>query len=391
MVRVPGALVERLKQGPPFTSRLRSQKVTSQLGLALAVAFSICFLTGCLSHAIQHPPAWFFWPSRPVNLYRFTQGLHVATGFALVPLVSAKLWSVYPRFFEFPPVRNVAHALERLSIAVLVSAALFEIVTGILDVAHWYSPMPFAFIAAHYWTAWLVTGAILTHIAVKLPIVRRALCRPLNRSGDGAETREQRHGRRAFLGIVSGTAGVVTLATAGQTVRPLATVSVLGPRDPRRGPQRLPVNTPAAAAGVLGVIHDPRYQLELAGPTGTRKFTLEQLAALPQHTVDLPIACVEGWSAGATWTGVRIRDMVELAGGSVEAQVLVESLQRGSAYSASVLAPVHVADPLSLLALRVNGEVLDADHGYPCRLIAPNRPGVMQTKWVARVSVGSRP
>lgn len=383
MVRVPDALVARLKQGSPFTSKLRTEKVTSQLGLALAVAFAICFLTGYLSHAVQHPPEWFSWPSRPVNLYRFTQGLHVATGLALVPLVSAKLWSVYPKLFEFPPIRDAAHALERISIVVLISAALFEIVTGVLDVAHWYSPMPFAFIAAHYWTAWLVTGAIITHIAVKLPVVRRALRRP--------EDTAQRRRRRAFLGTVAATAGVVTLATVGQTVRPLATVSVLGPRDPRRGPQRLPVNTSAVAAGVLDVIRDPAYRMELVGPKGTRRLSLDELAALPQHSVSLPIACVEGWSADATWTGVRIRDLVELAGGSVEAQVLVESLQRGSAYSASVLAPVHVADPLSLLALRVNGEVLDADHGYPCRLIAPNRPGVMQTKWVARVSVGSQP
>ncbi|GAA2638716.1 molybdopterin-dependent oxidoreductase [Dactylosporangium fulvum] len=366
-----------------FSSKLRSERATSQLGLALAAAFAICFLTGLLSHAVQHPPQWFFWPSRPVNLYRVTQGLHVATGFAVVPLVSAKLWSVYPRFFVFPPVRNAAHALERLSVAVLVSAALFELVTGILDVAHWYSPMPFAFIAAHYWTAWLVTGAILTHIAVKLPVVRRSLT--------AVELPERRRDRRAFLGAVAATAGVVTLATVGQTVRPLATVSVLGPRDPRRGPQRLPVNTPAAAAGVLDLIADPGYRLELSGPAGTRRFTPAELAELPQHTVTLPIACVEGWSATAVWTGIRIRDLVELAGGSVEAQVLVESLQRDSAYSSSVIAPVHVADPLSLLALKVNGEVLDADHGYPCRIITASRPGVMQTKWVARIVVGDRP
>jgi len=41
----------------------------------------------------------------------------------------------------------------------------------------------------------------------------------------------------------------------------------------------------------------------------------------------------------------------------------------------------------ALLAMRVNGEDLALDHGYPLRLIAPNRPGVMQTKWVARVVV----
>ena len=39
------------------------------------------------------------------------------------------------------------------------------------------------------------------------------------------------------------------------------------------------------------------------------------------------------------------------------------------------------------LALRVNGETLHIDHGYPCRLIAPNRPGVMQTKWASHLEV----
>ncbi len=40
---------------------------------------------------------------------------------------------------------------------------------------------------------------------------------------------------------------------------------------------------------------------------------------------------------------------------------------------------------LVLLALRLNGENLHIDHGYPVRLIAPNRPGVMQTKWLRQV------
>ncbi|MFI1769566.1 molybdopterin-dependent oxidoreductase, partial [Streptomyces sp. NPDC020800] len=34
-----------------------------------------------------------------------------------------------------------------------------------------------------------------------------------------------------------------------------------------------------------------------------------------------------------------------------------------------------------------NGEELSPDHGYPVRLMAPNRPGVLQTKWVGRLEV----
>jgi len=40
-----------------------------------------------------------------------------------------------------------------------------------------------------------------------------------------------------------------------------------------------------------------------------------------------------------------------------------------------------------LLALRIGDEPLHIDHGFPVRLISPNNPGVMQTKWVARLVV----
>ena len=167
-----------------FTSTLRSTRLTSQLGLWLGIAFGTCFLTGLFSHLLQHPPLGLAFPSRPVALYRVTQGLHVATGLALVPLLAAKLWSVYPRLFVWPPVRGLVHALERGSVAVLVGAALFQVVTGILNVARWYAPMPFFFTSAHYWTGWLAIGALLLHIAVQLPAIRHALG-PAQSSVDG--------------------------------------------------------------------------------------------------------------------------------------------------------------------------------------------------------------
>src|SRR5207244_11518566 len=68
-----------------------------------------------ISHLIQQPPSWFVWPSRPAGLYRVTQGLHVATGIASIPLLLAKLWTVYPLLWTWPPARNVAHAVERRS------------------------------------------------------------------------------------------------------------------------------------------------------------------------------------------------------------------------------------------------------------------------------------
>ena len=63
------------------------------------------------------------------------------------------------------------------------------------------------------------------------------------------------------------------------------------------------------------------------------------------------------------------------------------SLQQARSYRTSDLNHWQAHDPDTLLALLVNGEELDIDHGYPLRLIGPDRPGVMQTKWVDRLVV----
>jgi DMSO/TMAO reductase YedYZ molybdopterin-dependent catalytic subunit len=372
---------ENLRRGPlregAFPSALRSTRLTTQLGIALGTAFGICFVTGLLSHLIQHPPGWFWWPSRPVGLYRFTQGVHVATGLATVPLLGAKLWSVYPRLFAWPLVPDRKVALERAGIAVLVAASLFQVVSGILNVARWYTPMPFFFTASHHWVAWLAIGALLAHIGVKLPIARR----PVDSTGTTLT-------RRGLLGAVGAAAGVITLATVGQTVAPLARVSLLAPRRPTTGPQRVPVNKSAASAGVRDAALDPAYRLLLIGPATRIALSRPELEALPQHTVVLPITCVEGWSSTGTWSGVRLRDLAELAGVDAEAaEAEIVSLQAGGRYRISIVAPPHLRDPRTLIALRLGGEPLAIDHGYPARLIAPNRPGVLQTKWIGRITV----
>ena len=72
------------------------------LGITLAIAFTTCFLTGVASHLAYDQPSW--WPvgPRPAGLYRVTQGVHVATGIASIPLLLVKLWVVYPSFWTWP-------------------------------------------------------------------------------------------------------------------------------------------------------------------------------------------------------------------------------------------------------------------------------------------------
>jgi len=61
------------------------------------------------------------------------------------------------------------------------------VVSGVLNVARWYGPMPFFFTAAHYWTGWLAVGALLLHVAVQLPVVRRSLAPPTPAGETAAE------------------------------------------------------------------------------------------------------------------------------------------------------------------------------------------------------------
>jgi hypothetical protein len=215
-----------------FTSPLHDERTAAILGIALGVAFATCFVTGLLSHDAQDPHPWFAWPARPAGLYRFTQGLHIATGLASIPLLLAKLWTVYPKLLQRPVVRDVAHAIERVSIVPLVAGALFMLFTGFANINLWY-PWSFNFRTSHYWVAWITIGALVVHLGAKWTTTRRAL----SRSEQPAWSSDAL-GRRGFLLAVGG----VTLFTVGQTVWPLRRIALLAPRRPDAGPQGFPVN-----------------------------------------------------------------------------------------------------------------------------------------------------
>jgi hypothetical protein len=351
------------------------------IGTATGAALAICFVTGVISHVHQHPISWLDIPSRPVWGYQFTQGLHVASGIAAVPLVLAKLWVVFPRLFSWPPARSIGHALERLLIAPLVAGTLFELVSGLINIVQWY-PWRFFFPRTHWAVAWVVLGAVLVHLAIKAPLLRR------HRRSDRepALSPEPEPSRRALV-LGAGTAvGVATAVTVGQTVGPLSRISLLAPRRPDNAPLGVPINRTARDAGVRPSAADESWRLTVAGPR-TLSLGLADLAALPQYEARLPIACVEGWSATALWSGVRLRDVLDLAGVAPGAHVRVVSLERSGLYGESRVGPSAARDPLTLLAMRLAGEPLTLDHGYPLRLIAPDRPGVLQTKWLARIEM----
>ena len=407
-----------------WRSPLRGPWLTSIFGSALLIGLPVVILTGLLSYIAYGPQfgqaipgnvGWlrlptFDWPSRPSWLYRLSQGVHVGLGLIIIPLVLAKLWSVIPRLFAWPPLRSIAQLLERLSLLLLVGGILFEIATGVLNIQYDYI-FGFSFYTAHYYGAWVFIAGFVTHVTIKLPRMitglrsrsfrtmlrtSRADTHPEPPDPDGlvaANPAPPTLSRRGALALVGAGSLFVAVLTAGQTIGGFTRgAALLLPRGRSRGsgPNDFQVNRTAAAAAIAPGDTGSDWRLTLHGPAGQLLLDRATLDRMPQHTAELPIACVEGWSTTETWSGVRLRDLAALAGIPDPARATVWSLERYGAFNHAVLQANQVGNPDSLLALRVNGVDLSPDHGYPARIIVPALPGVHNTKWVRSIEFGQR-
>jgi len=412
-----------------WRSAIRGPWLASVFGLLLLASVPVMFVTGLLSYDAYNPDLsrindetpgkgllgfyLFSWPTHPVWLYRLNQGVHVTLGLVLVPILLFKLWSVLPKLFEWPPLRSPAHALDRLSLFLLVGGAVFEFATGILNIQTWYK-FPGSFYPLHFYGAWVFIAGFVIHVVLKLPAMIRAL---RSRSFIGelrtnlARTRpeppeagylapvapaEPTISRRGVLAFAGAGSALIALLSVGQSLGgPLRWTALLAPHGGNvSGPDGFQVNQTAASARIRESETGDAWRLTL-GRDGQASQPLTVLSRadlldMEQHTASLPIACVEGWSTDdQAWTGVRLSDLARLAGVAHPSSALVKSLERGGAFSQVVLSAGQVMDPDSLLALRVNGADLTPDHGYPARVILPASPGVHNTKWVASLTFRS--
>ncbi|MFJ9622650.1 molybdopterin-dependent oxidoreductase [Streptomyces sp. NPDC101181] len=413
-----------------WRSPVRGARFTAVLGLVLLAGLTLVTVTGLLSYAAYNPGLapvndktpgrgllgfyLFDWPTGPHWLYRLTQGLHVTVGIALVPVLLAKLWSVIPRFFALPPVRSLGHALERISLLLLVGGALFQVVTGLLNIQLDYI-FPGSFYTLHFYGAWVFLAGFVTHAALKTPQalrvvrsggVRRSAPAADGAAGAGTRTAAGRDAlaapdplpatisRRGALALVGAGSLLLLLTSAGRSFDgPLRRLALLTPRggtEQGPGPNAFQINKTAAAVRISPADTGERWRLTVRGPAGELRFSRAELLAMEQHEAALPIACVEGWATSdQLWRGVRLSHLAALAGFPERPPaVFVESLQRAGSFRRAALRDNQVRDDRSLLALEVNGAPLSPDHGYPARIIVPAAPGVLNTKWVETLTFG---
>ena len=88
----------------------------------------------------------------------------------------------------------------------------------------------------------------------------------------------------------------------------------------------------------------------------------------------------------AKWTGVRVKDILALAGVKPGATTVI--WRAADSFSESI--PIDIAmDPSTLLAYLMNGDPIPQKHGAPVRVLILNRYGMKQPKWLTSIEVAN--
>jgi DMSO/TMAO reductase YedYZ molybdopterin-dependent catalytic subunit len=224
--------------------------------------------------------------------------------------------------------------------------------------------------------------------------------------------------RRGFL-LRAGVLGVLAVAGGGLGRRILASrageaakAAVAIPRATDPAPS-IAADAGLAVDGITPLImpNDRFYRIDTAlitpsidvGTWTLRVFgmvdkevtlTFDQLVQLPLIERYVTIACVSNEVGGnlvgnAKWTGVRLTDVLTMAGVKPGAtQIVPRSVDDWTAGfpTAWINDPAHPRD--AMIAVKMNDTPLPAEHGFPARLIVPGLYGyVSATKWLKELEL----
>ena len=115
---------------------------------------------------------------------------------------------------------------------------------------------------------------------------------------------------------------------------------------------------------------------------------LDRLAALARGELVDDFACVDGWVVpDQRWEGVTVAALLELAGPRREAAHVAFS---AGSYTVG-MALAEALDHNVVVALRLNGQWLPAEHGGPCRLMAKGQDCYFSVKWLDRIQLLAEP
>ncbi|HET9595552.1 MAG TPA: molybdopterin-dependent oxidoreductase [Anaeromyxobacteraceae bacterium] len=207
--------------------------------------------------------------------------------------------------------------------------------------------------------------------------------------------------RRGFLGAGVRTAGLA-LALACDGARPkrgfLGLMERVNDRFQRAlfDPHRLAPELPEGAESLPGDF--PMYKIGDDYPAAPAGWALrvgglvahplvlsaDALQRLPRTGTRVRHHCVEGWSAVASWQGVRLSEIARLVQPDARARfVEFRSFEPGYFSSWDLESALH---PQTLLAYGMNGQPLAREYGAPLRLYSAVKLGYKMVKYLAEVN-----
>jgi DMSO/TMAO reductase YedYZ molybdopterin-dependent catalytic subunit len=294
---------------------------------------------------------------------------HDAVSAAIVLLVVLKLRRVWPR------VRSVARWDGRTTGGVLAAVFVLGAISSGLLWANGATPkvLGYSLLASHD-----ALGAVLV-IAVVAHMVARARRLRARHVAD----------RRQFLAVLGIAAGAFV---AWRAQRPVQTL--FGMRAARRrftGSYEADSFAGNAFPTTSWVADHPRpidaatFRLRVHGLVD-REVVLALADLRPAHQLTATLDCTGGFYSTQRWHGVRLGEILELAGVDPAARHVSVASRTGYRWSFAF----EDARKL-LLATHLGGEPLSHEHGAPLRLVVPGARGYQWVKWVSRIELRETP
>lgn len=129
------------------------------------------------------------------------------------------------------------------------------------------------------------------------------------------------------------------------------------------------------------------YRTHWQAPTVEIAKTLECISNFTAQCELPPFGCE--LISTAVWKGIRLSDLIDLAGGEKAGATQV-SLIASDEFTSAI--PLDVAlDPDTILAYEMNGQPLPYAHGYPARVLSSGRYGYKSAKWIVGIRLVTTP
>jgi DMSO/TMAO reductase YedYZ molybdopterin-dependent catalytic subunit len=180
----------------------------------------------------------------------------------------------------------------------------------------------------------------------------------------------------------------VTLsADTGSTAIGCNLARLIAPTRPPKTPAytELDATTGLHMTGTVQEIDLTTYRLEVAGLVDhPLNLTLDELRCMPVVTTSEDLFCPGFFDDEATWAGVPIKHVLDLAG--VQSSAKGVNLISGDSYT-SYPTLTNAMDEKNFLAYAWNDKPLPVLHGFPLRGIFPGMAGSMWTKWLVKLLV----